>query len=78
MEGYNDALMEYRVSKRCNHATVRSRKSFQRLHKIWVFNEKCTIYHSFTFLGNSCNFLGVFWPIFCAKLSDKNVGCEKN
>ena len=29
-----------RVSKRCDRATVWSRKNFQRLRKIWVFERK--------------------------------------
>ena len=40
-----------RVSKRYDHATVRSRKNFQRLRNIWVFELKnAQFYHWFAHL----------------------------
>ena len=61
-------LHEGRVSKRCDHATVRSRKIFQRLRKIWVFERKKAQFTTvLPFLGNlKKNYVG-FWPILSAQ-----------
>ena len=57
-----------RVSKRYDHATVRSRKIFQRLRNIWVFELKnAQIYHYFTFLGHFSKMCVAFWPFLFAQ-----------
>ena len=67
-----------RASKSCDHATAQSRKSFQRLRKIWVLNAKMhnlplvhLFWVSFQFL---CWFLGY---LICAKLWNGNIGRAK-
>ena len=56
-----------RVSKSCNHATARSRKIFQRLRKIWVFESKNAQFTTaLPFLGHFSKKLFVFYP-FCLR-----------
>ena len=59
-------LMHFiQVSKRCHHATIRSHKIFQRLRKIWVFeNKNAQCINVIPFWGNFCDFLGCF-ALYC-------------
>ena len=57
-----------RVSKRCDRATARSRKTFQRLRKIWVFERKNAQFTTvLPFLGYFLNFFVGFWSILFAQ-----------
>ena len=61
----------YRVSKSCDRATVRSRKKFQRLRKIWVFERKNAQFTTvLPFLGHFSKNLFVFGP-FCLRKTFK-------
>ena len=68
-----------RVSKRCDRATARSRKYFQRLRKIWVFERKNAQFTTvLPFLGNFSTKKKLFLAHFvCAKLSNRNIGRAK-
>ena len=57
-----------RVSKRCDHATARSRKIFQRSRKIWVFERKNAQFTTvLPFLGHFWKKIVCFWPILFAQ-----------
>ena len=57
----------HRFSKRCDRATLRSCKIFQRLRKIWVFEPKNAQFITVSpFLGKFCNFFRCF-ALFCLR-----------
>jgi len=67
-----------RVSKRRNRATVRSRKFFQRLHKILVFERKnAQFIKCLPFFGPFCIFLDVLDHSVCARLLGRDFGTAK-
>ena len=68
-----------RVSKSCDHATVRSRKNVHELRKIWIFEPKNASFTTFSpFLGHFLNFFRFFLcPFTCAKFPNKNFGHAK-
>ena len=69
----------FRVSKRCDRATARLRKIFQRLRKIWVFERKKTQFIKILpFLGPFVFFVvDVLDHFVCAKLPGRNFGRAK-
>jgi len=75
-DGFLDSAL--RVSKRCDRATARSRKIFQRSRKILFFECKNAQFTTvLPFLGHfpkMCLFLAHF---VCAKLSNRNIGRAK-
>ena len=59
------ALDKSTVSIRYNRTVT---QNFQRLRKIWVFERKIVqIFTRLHYLGNFCNFWGVFCPILFAE-----------
>ena len=71
---------KYRVSKRCNRATVRSRKIFQILRNILVFERKNEQFIKFLpFLGIFCIKKKMFWTIlFAQNFWAEIVGAQTN
>ena len=67
-----------RVSKRCNRATARLRKNFQRLRKIWVFERKNAQLTTVSpFLGQFSIFMLVFGPFSLRKTFERKYWSRK-
>ena len=68
-----------RVSKRCNRASAQLGKIFQRLRKIWVFEQKMQNLPMLYFFGSFFIFyFFCFLACFvCAQLLNRNIGCAK-
>ena len=71
-------LVKCRASKSCDHATARSRKSFQRLRKIWVFKRKNVQFTTVSpFLGQFSNFMLIFGPFSLRRTFEQKYWSRK-